>query len=94
MQASLGYFLYTLHIKTLEDPLEDSSLTLPDEWGVIAGWCLASFPLLPLVIGALGSSIRKIRGRAPFKVRLVFRNPILIMLEKIDYLTQIIDFSV
>jgi len=71
--ASLGYFLYTLHIQTLEDPLHHVSMTLPDEWGVIAGWCLAIFPLLPLFIGALVSSIRKIRGRAPFKVSHLFQ---------------------
>jgi len=66
--ASLGYFLYSLHTETLGDPLQHFSMSLPEEWGVVAGWCLAILPLSPLVIGGLISVISKVRGRAQFKV--------------------------
>lgn len=66
--ASLGYFLYSLHHQTQEDPLQNFSMALPQEWGVVVGWCLAILPLSPLLIGGVVSVICKIKERAQFKV--------------------------
>jgi len=65
--ASLGYFLYSLHHKTLNNSLEEFSMSFPENWGIVLGWCLAILPLTPLIMGILGSLVCKIKGRGQFK---------------------------
>ena len=63
IQASLGWTLYVLSKKSLEQPG-----SLPADWGLALAWAFSALPVLPLLIGLLWLLTFGARGNIWIKV--------------------------
>ena len=67
LQASLGWMLYVLAIKS------QRSEALPGDWGLALVWSLSALALLPLLLGVIWYLTLASRGQIWVKVGAVYR---------------------